>query len=243
MYRCIIIDDEPHAIEGLKKYIALTPQLNLVESYTDPLAALKEFAENKCIDLVFLDIVMPRINGIELAKEIRNKTNRLIFTTAHSKYAFDAFEVNADDYLLKPYSIGKFTIAINRLFPEEPGAKQILEGGFFFVKNREENLKLTKIRNADIIAIESRRNDVMIYTMHKKILTNMSLTEMMKLFKGIPDFVQLHRSFLIRQSEIESINGNLVKLSNGIEITVGEYFRKEFNAFVTHKLIKAGKKT
>lgn len=71
----------------------------------------------------------------------------------------------------------------------------------------------------------------------------MSLTEMMKLFKGIPDFVQLHRSFLIRQSEIESINGNLVKLSNGIEITVGEYFRKEFNAFVTHKLIKAGKKT
>jgi len=82
----------------------------------------------------------------------------------------------------------------------------------------------------------------MIHALGKKVLTHMSLTEIAKLLQDIPDFVQLHRSFIIKQDQIESINGNQVKLANGIEITVGENFRKEFNAFVTDKLIKAGKK-
>jgi len=126
MYKCIIIDDEPHAIEGLKGYMASTPQLNLVKSYTDSLAALKDIQESEPVDLIFLDVDMPTINGIELAKEIRNKTAKLIFTTAHTKYAFEAFEVNADGYLLKPYSIGKFIIAINRLFPDQGVEKKAI---------------------------------------------------------------------------------------------------------------------
>src|SRR3982750_1482359 len=114
MYKCIIIDDEPQAIEGLKTYLAATPQLELLASYTDPVIALKEIVERDNVDLIFLDVDMPKINGIELAKVIRNKTKKLIFTTAHTKYAFDAFEADADAFLWKPYSLGKFIITIEK---------------------------------------------------------------------------------------------------------------------------------
>ena len=242
MYKCIVIDDESHAIEGLKRYITSMPELILVNSYTDPLKALKAIAENEPVDLIFLDIDMPKINGIELSKEIRSKTNKLIFTTAHTKYAYDAFEANADAYLLKPYSLGKFMITVNKLFAADGSKENVKKDDFFFVKSKEEDLKIVKIRYDDIIAIESKQNYVMIHTMHKKVLTYVSLTEITKLLEDIPGFVKLHRSFIVKQDEIETIDGNLVKMSNGIQITVGELFRKEFNSFVSEKLMKAGKK-
>jgi DNA-binding LytR/AlgR family response regulator len=242
MYKCLIIDDEQHAIDGLTKYIASTPQLLIVNTYSDPVVALKEILENDSVDLILLDIDMPKISGLELSKEVRAKTDKLIFTTAHSKYAFEAFEVQADAYLLKPYSLGKFIITINRLFPDhQPKVKQAADD-FFFVKSKEEDLKITKIKYADIVAVESKQNYVMIHTHSKQILTYMSLTKIAKLLQDIPGFVQLHRSFIVKLEEIENVNGNLVKLTNGIQITVGENFRKAFNAFINNKLIKAEKK-
>jgi DNA-binding LytR/AlgR family response regulator len=242
MYRCIIIDDEPHALEGLKKYIASMPQLILRASYLDPLVALREISENEAVDLIFLDVDMPKINGIELAKEIKAKTHKLIFTTAHTKYAFEAFEAQADAYLLKPYSIGKFILTIHRIFPEGLVEKKVMPDDFFFVKSKEENLRMTKVKYSDIIAVESRRNDILIHTLNKKVLTYMSLTEINKILQDIPGFVQLNRSFIIKQDQIETINGNQIKLVNGLELTIGEHFRKDFNAFVAKKLLKAGKK-
>jgi DNA-binding LytR/AlgR family response regulator len=242
MYKCIIIDDEPHAIDGLKRYINSTPELLLIESYTDSLIALKSIKASEPVDLIFLDIDMPKINGIELSKEIKNKTNKLIFTTAHSKYAYEAFEVDADAYLLKPYSLGKFVITIEKLFPEKNGHINIKDD-FFFVKSKGEDLKIVKIKYDDVIAIESKQNYVMIHTMTKGVLTYMSLTEISKLLINIPGFVQLHRSFIVKQDKIDAIDGNLIKMANGIQITVGELFRKDFNNFITKRLIKAGKKS
>ncbi|WP_225872503.1 LytR/AlgR family response regulator transcription factor [Pedobacter polaris] len=246
MYKCIIIDDEPHAIEGLKGYINAMPELSLLKSYVDPLIALKEINSNEPIDIIFLDVDMPKINGIELSKEIRSKTNKLVFTTAHTKYAYEAFEANADAYLLKPYSLGKFIITINKLFPaQEKGsqnfAEKSIKENFFFVKSREDDLKILKIKYEDIIAVESKQNYIMIYTTTKKVLTYMSLTEIAKILHEMPNFMQLHRSFVINQDQIETIDGNLVKMTNGIRLTVGENYRKEFNVFVANRLIKAGK--
>lgn len=248
MYKCVIIDDEPHAIEGLTKYIDSVPELVLIKSYTDPLLALKDFDQIGPVDILFLDIDMPKINGIELSKEIKNKTQKLIFTTAHTKYAYEAFEVNADAFLLKPYSLGKFIITINKLFPEKKLDEKTDENiavkkDFFFVKSREDDLKILKIRYADIVAVESKQNYIMIYTITKKVLTYMSLTEIAKILNTMPGFMQLHRSFIISQDQIETIDGNLVKMINGIRISVGDHYRKEFNAFVADKLIKTGKHT
>lgn len=244
MYKCIIIDDEQHAIEGLKKYIDSVPELTLIQSYTDPLQALKAITEGDPVDLILLDVDMPKITGIELSKAIRNKTQKLIFTTAHTKYAYDAFEADADAFLLKPYTLGKFVITINKLFPTKPHSEASSEKeDFFFVKSKEETPKIIKVKYKDVVAVESKLNYVMIHTPAKNIVTYMSLTEMAKILNDGDDFIQLHRSFIVRKDQMESIDGNTIKMVNGIQITVGDHYRKEFADFINTRLIKAGKKT
>lgn len=243
MYKCIIIDDEQHAIDGLKKYIDSVPELTLVQSYTDPLKALKSITEGDAVDLILMDVDMPKITGIELSKAIRSKTAKLIFTTAHTKYAYDAFEADADAFLLKPYTLGKFVITINKLFPGERQVDSALEKeDFFFVKSKEESPKIIKIKYKDVVAVESKLNYVMIHTPVKNILTYMSLTEMAKILNNNDDFIQLHRSFIVRKDHMESIDGNTIKMINGIQITVGDHYRKDFTDFINLRLIKAGKK-
>lgn len=242
MYKCIIIDDEPHAIEGLKGYISHIPTLHLLASYTDPVVALKEIQSQERVDLIFVDVDMPKINGLELAKEIRSKTKKLIFTTAHTKYAFEAFEVKADSYLLKPYSLGKFIITINDLFPDSNDmTDHTVKNDFFFVKSKDDDLKILMIKYVDVIAVESKLNYIMIYTFKKNIVTYMTLTEIAKILSLMPNFMQLHRSYLINQDYIEMIDGNLVKMVNDIRITVGDNYRDGFHAFISKGLIKMGK--
>lgn len=242
VYKCLIIDDEQHAIDGLTRYIAATPQLSIADTYTDPIVALNEILAKDQVDLIFIDVDMPKINGTELSKEIRNKTDKLIFTTAHTKYAFDAFEVQADAFLLKPYSLGKFIITINKLLSKMQSETKQLADDFFFVKSKDEGLMMIKVNYADVVAVESKQNYVMIHTHDRQILTYMSLTEIKKILEEVPGFVQLHRSYIVKLDEIEKIDGNQIKLSTGIPITVGENFRKDFNAYVNDKLLKARKK-
>src|SRR5471030_2614302 len=99
--KCVIIDDDEYAIEGLKNYIRSVPTLILEKSYTDPVEALMDITAGEMIDLILLDINMPKINGLELSREIRQKTRKLVFTTSYTKYGYEAFEAEADAYLLK----------------------------------------------------------------------------------------------------------------------------------------------
>lgn len=242
MYKCIIIDDEPHAIAGLKGYISQTPELCLLASYTDPVVALGEIQLIEGIDIIFVDVDMPKINGLELAKEIRSKTKKLVFTTAHTKYAFEAFQVKADAYLLKPYSLGKFIITINDLFPNTSKiTAQPINHDYFFVKSKDDDLKILRVKYSDVIAVESKQNYIMIYTVKKNILTYMALTEIANILKPMPNFMQLHRSYLINQDHIEMIDGNFIKMVNQLKFTVGERYRVGFNEFLSKSLIKMGK--
>ncbi|MDB5086735.1 MAG: Two component transcriptional regulator, LytTR family [Mucilaginibacter sp.] len=242
--KCIIIDDEPYAIEGLKNYIGSIPNLSVFKSYTDPVQALIELAASDMVDLILLDIDMPKITGIELSREIRQKTRKLVFTTSYTQYGYQAFEVEADAYLLKPYTLSKFAATISKLFPKEE--KFRLEGNvtddYFFVKNKDDHLKIVKIRYDEVIAVESKQNYVMIHTPTKKVLTYMSLTEISKIFRPVRKFEQFQRSFIIGKDHIDSIDGNTIKMVNGLQITVGEYFRKDFSTFLSEKLIKARRK-
>lgn len=244
MYRCIIIDDEPHAIEGLKGYVETIAGLNLVKCYNEPLKVLQEIDSLGKLDLIFLDVDMPMISGIELAAEIRGKTEKLIFTTAHTKYAFEAFEANADAYLLKPYTLGKFAITVHKLFPklneQKPIAEQVA-ADFFFVKSKEDNLKLIRINFADVIAVESKQNYILIHTSNKNILTYLSLTEMARILAGKTEFMQLHRSYIINSQKIDAIDGNTLQLNNGLKLTVGDNYKIAFETFVSEKIIKVGK--
>jgi len=243
-YKCIVIDDEQFAVDWLKNYINAIPALQLIKCYTNPLEALMEIINGDIVDLVILDINMPKITGIDLSKEIRKKTTKLIFSTAYKEYGFEAYEVEGDAYLLKPYTISKFAGTIAKIFPEHGDDKAGISStdDFFFVKNKEEHLKIVKINYAEVVAVESKQNYVLIHTLTKKVLTYMSLTEISKILNQLQNFVQFQRSFIIGKIHIDYIDGNTIKMVTGLQITVGEYYRKDFSAFLTEKLIKTGRK-
>ncbi|MDY0905123.1 LytTR family DNA-binding domain-containing protein [Pedobacter sp. CFBP9032] len=247
MYNCIVIDDESHSAQGLKGYIEKIPDLNLIGCFTNPLEALRFIRSNKSIDLVLLDVDMPELSGIELAKLIRNMTTKLVFTTAHTRYGYEAFEVKADGYLLKPFSLGRFFEIVNSLFPKidnEIAAAPQLEAfeDFFFVKSKGDNLKIVKVRYSDIIAVESKLNYILIQMKDRSVLTYMSLTEISSKLTTNRGFVQFQRSFIINTDHISTIEGNMISMDNGKKITVGDYFRKDFQEFVVRLLLKAKKR-
>lgn len=248
-YTCIIIDDEAHAIEGLENYIATMPDFEILKTYTDSVKALKEIKTGPDVDIIFLDVDMPTINGIDLAKEIRGSTDKLVFTTGHTEHAYEAFEVQANAYLLKPYSLGKFVIAINKLFPTQEGMDHAFQSvevekndDFFFVKSKIEKIKLVKIRFDDVISVESKLNYILITTLKDKFLTYITLGEIAKTLLIHPQFIQVHRSYIINYNHIESIEGNMIKMIDVQTINIGEHYRKAFNDFIGYRVIKGAKK-
>jgi len=239
-FKCIIIDDDHHAIEMLKAYIEALPNLQLVKTYDNPVQALTEIPAMPKIELILLDINMPQITGIQLSREIRSRTAKLIFTTSYSQYGYEAFESGADGYLLKPFSLIKFTATVAKVLAGISAETHASEHQYFFVKNRNEDLKIVKVWYRDIVAVESKQNYILIHTITKKILTYMSLTEIGKALSKNIDFQQFQRSFIIAKSHIESITGNSIKMDNGLEFTVGDMYRASFQQFVRHNLLKTG---
>lgn len=213
---CIIIDDEPLARKGLKEYIADIDFLNLAGDFDNPLKATT-LLNGGDIQLIFLDIQMPRITGIEFFKTLQHAPE-VIFTTAYPQYALDGFEVNALDYLVKPISFDRFLKAALR-------AKEFFEvrqqnnaaalpnatADYFFIKADN---KLVKLLFADILFVEALQNYVTIYTNDKKYISYLT-------FKSVEDylpasrFIKTHKSFIIAAEKIDSIEGN--------EIHIGQY--------------------
>jgi DNA-binding LytR/AlgR family response regulator len=236
---CIIIDDDAYAIAGLEKYIESVPSLVVAHSFTDPVRALLELSGPGKADLLLMDIDMPRIDGIELSAKLREKVHKLVFTTSYTQYGYQAFEAEADGYLLKPYSLNKFLTTITRLFPPEASGPV----DYFFVKSKEENHQLVRVNFRDLVAVESRQNYVKLHTVKKDILAYMSLTEVAVVLGRLPEFVKYHRSFIINREHISSVAGNTLKMGNGMQITVGDNFRKAFLSYLDERLLKTGRGT
>jgi len=213
---CIIIDDEPLARKGLKEYINDVDFLHLEAEFDNPLKATKLLSENK-IQLIFLDIQMPKITGLEFFKTLQHAPP-VIFTTAYPQYALDGFELDALDYLVKPVSFERFLKAALRAKEYyEVRNKNISEvqaankEDFFFIKADN---KLVKILFDDILYIEALQNYVSIHTKTKKYITYLT-------FKSIEEylpsdqFIKTHKSFIVAASKIDNIDGN--------DIRIGEY--------------------
>lgn len=242
--RCIVIDDEMHAIEGLKSYFTALPQLELVQVYTDSLLALTEIKAGENVDLIFMDVDMPKISGIELSKAIRHKTDKLIFTTAHSKYAFDAYEINANAFLLKPFTLARFVETVTSFFSEIklPAPALIKESeDYFFIRNKNDGNNLIKVRYHEIIAVESLQNYIRIYTTQESVITYMTISEIKVVLKDHPNFMQAHRSFIVSKNHIEKIDGNTLKLSNGLTVNIGSSYKDAVQAYITEKTIKSNR--
>lgn len=228
---CIIIDDEQHAIDVLEHYVRQIPDLQLLASFTNPLEAL-QFLNKTPADLLFLDIQMPEISGLDLIRVIPKRT-KTILTTAYSEFVTEGFELEVTDYLLKPVPFPRFLKAVQRVqqatLPVEKEHPDMVDAAddYFFVKTELKG-KILKINFRDIDYIEGEKNYVAIY--HAGIKT-MALLNMKDLEDRLPGryFMRIHRSYIIPLEKIVAIEGNTVSL-RGIKekILLGDTYRVAF---------------
>ena len=232
---CVIVDDEPMALNLVESYVEKTPFLVLKKKCSSAIEAM-EFIKNEPVDLLFLDIQMPDLTGIEFSKMLPKET-RVIFTTAFDQYALEGFKVEALDYLLKPFDYAEFLASANKAntwFELVKGKKQPIvseEKEFLFVKSEYKQLR---IKLADVLYFEGLKDYIKIWMKDnpKAILTLMSLKS---LEAELPEaqFMRVHRSFIVSLKNIEVIERSQIVI-NKQRITVSENYKPKFLEFVNN---------
>ena len=233
---CVIIDDEPLAADLLASYARKTPFLHLIGAYNSAVEAMKGIRENN-VHLVFLDIQMPDLGGIELAK-ILPKDTKIVFTTAFSQYAIDSFKVNTLDYLLKPISYEEFVRAADKALEwftkVNPNTKLYNKDRFIYVKS---DYKMVQIKYDDITYIEGVKDYVKIYT-DKGDKPVMSLMNMKKIEENLPhpEFLRTHRSYIVHMPKVKLVDRFRIAFGNEL-IPISETYKEEIqNYFDQHTL-------
>ena len=239
MINCIIVDDEQHAIDILVHYVQQTPHLNLVASFTNPIEALQLLGQQK-IDLVFLDIQMPELSGIDFIKAIHGKS-KVILTTAYSEFALEGYDLYVVDYLMKPIRLARFLTAVQKAVEQINAGSEKQQGAVeddhIFVKTESKG-KLLRINLADIDFIESMKNYVAIHRAGQKTLVYTSMKELEE-YLPKKQFIRVHKSYIIPISRITGIEGNLVRLKNvTAEILIGENYKAELMEIIRGKMIQ-----
>lgn len=229
--RCIAIDDEPLALEKIVGYINRIPYLKLEGKFDNALAALPEIKKNS-IDLLFLDIQMDGISGIQLLESLSNKP-MVIFTTAYDKFAIKGFELNAVDYLLKPISFERFLKSVEKAYSaiEKNSTQPTLIGqltnekevDYIFIKS---GVKHEQVKFSEILYIEGMKDYLRIHTTSKKIMTLMNFSQVEQVLP-CNDFIRIHRSYIVSIGKIDEIERSHVKIC-GNTIPVGDAYRKTF---------------
>ena len=240
MINCIIVDDEQHAIDILEIYISQTPTLHLSGSTTNPIEAFQMVASQKT-DLIFLDIHMPELSGIDFIKAINGKV-KVILTTAYNEFAIESYELDVVDYLLKPIRLPRFLQAVQKAINEINGQSttnsiQKTEDDYIFVKTESKG-KLIKINLNEIDYIEGMKNYVAIFRNTQKTLV---YTSMKELEERLPQkqFIRIHKSFIIPVAKITGIEGNFLRLKNVTsEIFIGDSYKAELMELVKNKMIQ-----
>lgn len=225
MIKCLIIDDEPLAVKLLKDYAAKIPDLEIMMAGSDAFAGL-QLAQNGEADLIFLDIQMPELTGIQFMKVLNGKC-KIILTTAYEEYALQAFDHDVVDYLLKPFSLERFMTAVQKARERIGQGKPVPEAAkpdYIFVKSE---YRIIKIELKDILYFESLRDYVAIHTISAgKILTLQSLRSFEEALDG-KDFLRIHKSYIIAIDKISSIERKRV-IIQGTYLPVGETYLDNF---------------
>lgn len=225
MIKCLIIDDEPLAVKLLKDYAAKIPDLEIMMADSDAFAGL-QLVQNGEADLIFLDIQMPELTGIQFMKVLNGKC-KIILTTAYEEYALQAFDHDVVDYLLKPFSLERFMMAVQKARERIGQGKPVPEAAkpdYIFVKSE---YRIIKIELKDILYFESLRDYVAIHTISAgKILTLQSLRSFEEALDG-KDFLRTHKSYIIAIDKISSIERKRVVIQ-GTYLPVGETYLDNF---------------
>jgi len=230
-YKCVIAEDEPIAREIIQTYCSHLPYLEVVASCGNALEAKMVLQQQK-IDILFLDINMPVMDGVSFLKSLKTQP-QVIFTTAYKEYAVDAFELSAVDYLLKPFSLDRFMMAVDKAVERlqttanNPPASRPTEEkpaeDFIFIKT---DRKIFKIKYDELLYAEANGNFTRIVTATQTFSPGMTFTSVEELLPR-PTFLRVHRSFIINKSKISHIEGNRVFIGQK-EIPIGNNYKEEF---------------
>lgn len=228
--KCAIVDDEPLALDLLESYINKTPFLTLNGKYSSAVQAMKQLPENR-VDILFLDIQMPELSGLEFSKMVDSHT-RIIFTTAFNQYAIDSYRVNALDYLLKPISYLDFLQATNKALQWFEVVQKPEEIESIFVKS---DYKLIRIDLKKVLYIESLKDYIKIYIEEqpKPILSLMSMKTMEELLPPTR-FLRVHRSFIVHKDKIKVIDRGRIVFDKAY-IPVSDSYKQVFQAFLDER--------
>jgi len=226
--RCLIVDDEPLAREVIKRYIAQMPTLELVGECANAIQAITTLQQQP-VDLIFLDIRMPQLNGTDFVKTLK-KSPKIIFTTAYSEYALEGYELDVVDYLLKPVRFDRFVKAVNKAFPVQyfqpeellsPALQKPKESFVYFRADR----KMVKVMLNDILYIESMKDYVKVITADATIITKQSISSVEAMLPE-SEFLRIHRSFIVSISKIKSFTHEVIETEKA-EIPIGKLYRNE----------------
>ncbi|WP_298901747.1 LytTR family DNA-binding domain-containing protein [uncultured Psychroserpens sp.] len=227
---CILIDDEPLALDLMETYVKSTPFLKLVAKCNSAIAAI-EIIEKETVDLIFTDIQMPNLSGMEFSKLLLNKPTKIIFTTAFEEFALESYKVNAIDYLVKPISYAEFFAAANKAKQQilnQPNHVNSIDD-YIFVKS---DYKLLRINLKDLIYVEGLKDYLKFYTVNseKPILT---LKSMKSLEEELSEkhFMRVHRSFIVNLNKITTIERNRIVFGDKY-IPVSEKYKERFQKFI-----------
>jgi len=230
--RCVIIDDEPLALDLLESYVNKTPLLTLEGKFSSAILAIEHLKENP-VDLVFLDIQMPLLNGLEFARLINPEQTRVVFTTAFEQYAIDGYKVNALDYLLKPITYSDFLQAVHKATSWYEIAKQPKnERKTIIVKS---DYKQIQIELDKILYVEGLKDYIKIYVYEqpKPILTLMSMKSMEELLPS-SKFMRIHRSFIVNKNRINVIDKSRLIIVKSV-IPVSESYKSVLTQFLNER--------
>lgn len=221
--KCIIIDDEPLAIKVVENHLKEFQNIEIIKTFNNPIEALS-LLEKEEIDVLFLDINMPKMNGLDFAKTLSLKTN-VVITTAYREYAVESYDLNVLDYLVKPIPFNRFLKTINKITQQvyqHKGSQKEEDTNnesFIFLKVDK---KLVKIKFKDIFYIESLKDYIKVFTTTENYLVHKSLTS---ITEELPEsnFIRIHRSYTIAIDKVKSIEGNLVEIANA-RIPIGRKY-------------------
>ncbi|KYG77773.1 hypothetical protein AWW68_03120 [Roseivirga spongicola] len=226
---CLIIDDEPFARKLLLDFCSRVPNLEVKGDFSNGVEAL-QYLNTQAVDFIFLDIKMPGITGIEMLNSLRNAP-KVVFTTAFSEYAIDGFELDAVDYLLKPFDFPRFLKSVNKvqtaLQPKPIDLPQATESDFLFVKDGRE---LVKLKLNQILYVKGQKDYVMFMLSDKKVMSLMNMKNLEEELKG-KQFVRIHQSFIINAQHIESISNDRVKIGEEF-LPISQSYKLRFRSFI-----------
>lgn len=230
---CIVIDDEPHAIEEIGDLISQVPHLNLMQSFPDAKQAIAYLQEVGHADIIFSDISMSVLNGIDAAEILNNYCHFLVYVTAHRGYAPEAFQAKADGYLLKPVSYLSFRQKVEDLTNKFQDIIRLQkdEHQFLFIKGGQKSSYI-KIKYSDIVYIEAMLNYIMIHTTTGHEITYIGLKAMEDLLQTKDVFFRINKSIIISLNYLDRVDGNIARLAPGQSYQIGEKYKSVFLEFL-----------